>query len=296
MLIGSADLETYLGVSAAEAARIVRFTPVAERWLRRLKGDLWYDALAMVTPPSAGGGEAAAPVVLVDTPADGEAVVSPVCLSGSVADDAGVTALAYRVTLDGVAGPWRMLPALGGASTAAAVGFRHRVQLPVTGASGCALAVRAGDAAGNETVESVSIRVLDPSGAEASRLYAADALVRPWDAGAVPFQASGATWADRLNGERAEALLSLYHALPHLNLQLDAAGGILTTVWTDTGSEKVQTSYAGWDALETFRAEVLRQAHLLVDGDVRVTYGGAESGLFDAVEGFADGAGALGFI
>lgn len=312
MLITSAKIESYLGLSSADAARVFRFAPQAEAYLRRLKGDLWYDAVALVPSPDdpGGGPDAADPVLTLDRPLAGD-VSAPVLIAGEATDDVGVIGVEYR--WDG--GPWRSLPLLDvgvaedGSDAPPSVRFAHRVWLPQT-PDARDLDVRARDLAGNSQTVTVAVRVTSVDSVvggsspeiAAEHGEASDPAPAPESApeaalSSLPYYDLAPPTRVRQLAERAEATLALYYALPHLNLRLDGEGGIVTTIWTDLGEgTKQQSAFAQFDSLDALRRELMTQAHLLVDGDVRVDYAGDESGLLDGVEGYASGGGFLGFI
>ena len=87
-----------------------------------------------------------------------------------------------------------------------------------------------------------------------------------------PRPVDATTVGPRVYAERAEALLALYFALPLLNLKLAVGGGVLAVTYTTTVEGTVQTRFATAEALDGLRRELLTQATLLVDGDVRIVY------------------------
>ena len=280
-LVSVAGIEGYLGVSAGDAARIAGWLRPAERYLRDLKGGLWYDAmmLAPTEPPAPGAGpDTANPAITILAPADGETVRSPVLFRGVVTDDVAVTYLAYTwIPEGGNAGesPYRSLDV---SLPSPLVQFSVLLGLP-QGAG--LLRLQARDAAGaGFPVADVSI-VVDGQGDTAT-------------VGEFEYVDYGPTIEDRSRAENAEALLALYYALPQLNLRLDPEGGVLSTVWTtdEVTGARTQTQFAGSERLDTLRGDLLQQAKLLVMGGVRVeTEEGATSTLLDGVESFTTGGG-----
>lgn len=289
-LVGSTEIEAYTGLATADAVRVARFAAQAERYLRRAKGTVWYDAILAVEEPAAGTGTGgvSAPTVTLLSPANGTTVTTPVKLEGAATDDTQVERVEWR--WDG--GPWRTVAI---PYPYRSVTFLELLDLPETGGAATTLDVRVTDADGNTDLASAVIEIAGIAG------RAGEAVPMKGGAGAdaeVAFQAQGAGWLARQRAERAESLLALYYAVPHLNLRLDAAGGIVTTIWSDLGGgTKQQTAFARFDSLDRFRSELKRQAKLLVDADVRVAYDGAgETALVAAVEDFGGGGGFLGGI
>lgn len=286
-LVGSTEIETYTGLSAADAVRVARFAAQAEQYLRRAKGNVWYDAILAVEEPMAGTGSggAAPPVLVLERPLTDTTVTTPVTLEGRASDDTQVESVAWR--WDG--GPWR---AVAIPYPYQAVSFLERLDLPETGGASTTLDVRVTDADGETDMQSVAITVAGVAGRTGEAV--------PMKGGAaeeaeVPFQSQGAGWLDRQRAARAESLLALYFALPHLNLRLDSLGGVITMTWTDLGGgTKQQTAFARFANLDVFRAELKRQAKLLVDADVRVHHAGATANaLVTGVEDFGAGGGFL---
>lgn len=101
-----------------------------------------------------------------------------------------------------------------------------------------------------------------------------------------------ATTFERFVAERAECLLALAYGLGLINLRLGASGGILATTWTrrpDEGTTE-QVRFASGDSLEMLRRDLVQSAHDLVDGGVRITYGGrGEATSVDALSGWGGG-------
>lgn len=72
---------------------------------------------------------------------------------------------------------------------------------------------------------------------------------------------------------KAESLLAYYYALPLLNLRVQDSGGVAVVEWeTDAENNRVQTAFASTDSIAAVRVQILRQAKLLVQGDVRIGY------------------------
>ena len=277
-LVDQAAIETYLGLSASDAARVARYVRPAERYLRDLKGGLWYDAMmsALPVPAAPGAGpDAAAPTIEILSPVADTTVGSPVLLHLIFRDDVAVTDARYNWVPDGeTSAPYYAYPMDG--LPASEVETAYLLGLPEGLGT---LYVMLDDAAGNQTVEAVTFTV------EGAALGEAE----PYEFATVLPSAT-----ERAAAENAEALLALYYGLPQLNLQLDPDGGVLTTIWTTdpvTGA-RTQTQFAGSDRLQSLRADLLDQAKLLVMGGVRVERGaGVASTLLDGVEGFTAGGG-----
>ena len=286
-LVDAAGIEDYLRVSAEDAARIAGWIRPAARYLRDLKGGLWYDAimLAPTEPPEPGvGPDAANPEITILAPAEGETVRSPVLFRGTVTDDVAVTYLAYTWIPDGGNASDSPYRSLGVSLPSPLVQFSVLLGLPQGAGT---LRLQARDAAGaGFPVADVSIVVEGQSDAAT--------------VGEFEYVDYGPTIEDRKHAENAEALLALYYALPQLNLRLDPEGGVLSTVWTtdEVTGARTQTQFAGSERLDTLRGDLLQQAKLLVMGGVRVEYGeDAESTVLDGVESFTTGGGGyVGYI
>jgi hypothetical protein len=108
----------------------------------------------------------------------------------------------------------------------------------------------------------------------------------------------GETWYDDLEdlagadpgdgsltrAEEAEALICLYHALPHLNLRVDDDGGVLAQEWTDDGAGgRLQKAFSQPRTLDLVRADLLSQAKCLIMGDVTMEMDEIETTLVSAV-------------
>lgn len=81
---------------------------------------------------------------------------------------------------------------------------------------------------------------------------------------------------------KAESLLAYYYALPLLNLRVQDTGGVAVVEWqTDAEGNRVQTAFANTESIAAVRMQILRQAKLLVQGDIRIGYD-SDSPLIDS--------------
>lgn len=83
---------------------------------------------------------------------------------------------------------------------------------------------------------------------------------------------------------KAESLLAMYYALPHLNIQFREDGGILSVEWTTADGVKTERRFVNMDAIAELQSHYLQQAKLLVDGDTRVEFLDTISNLVTGLE------------
>lgn len=91
----------------------------------------------------------------------------------------------------------------------------------------------------------------------------------------------------RERAERAEAVLSLYYALPTLNLRYDPTGGLVGSyVQAADGS---QQNYLRHGEVDRYRADLLSRARSLVGADHHATEG--EDGALTCIGGLSEASG-----
>lgn len=302
MLADAAAIQTHQGVSATVAQKVFRHgQPQAERWLRALKGDPWYDSLD-VTPEIEPPGPLGVRLRVV-RPVTGTRVVRSapyVGLAGTAWVDAYATlddpawvppepldpnVFAPQVPnpapvqLDEVRFGYRLAAAgaepfgAGGALAVppvARAAWRRSVALPDYFFDGgtWALGVEARDAAGGVKRAAWSfVPVRDRTGA----VVALDvAWLEQFMGAERRDEADDAALITRGQAIQAEALVCLYFALPLLNLDIREGGGIIAQTWTaGVDGARTQVVYATAAALDALRADLLDQARLLVGGETR---------------------------
>ena len=109
-----------------------------------------------------------------------------------------------------------------------------------------------------------------------SEIYLRNLKGDPWYDDLLALQSNDPTDQAVLDSEEAESLIAFYFALPHLNLRIDASGGILLQEWIDVAGGKLQKVFTTMRTIEPIREELLSQAKcLLYDGPV-IDYGDAD--------------------